>query len=97
MQYADCEFVGQEVELDDNEFTNCHFVNCQLVFRGGKVAFIGCRFEAPQFVFRDAAQATLGFLAALYRDGGGPIVEDIFQAIRQPRTLPPSWEQPNPN
>ena len=57
----------------------CSSIYCAslLVTMGSNRFEDGCRWE-----FERAAQATLDFLATLYRAGGTRLVEGIFDAIR---------------
>lgn len=76
-------FAARTVELDGNRYENCNFQGCKLIYRGGNTTLIGCTFSQCDFGFADAAERTLGFLTAMYKDGGGAnVIEGIFDQIR---------------
>jgi hypothetical protein len=61
------DFTGRVVELDGNEFHNCSFTKCRLVYRGGGVpALVTCQFDRCAWEFEDAAGRTLEFLRGIY-------------------------------
>lgn len=74
------------VRLDNNEFVECSFDECTLLYAGeGPVSMVDCNFLNAQWVFVDAAQQTLQFLHGLYHgmgDGGRKLVESTFDEIR---------------
>lgn len=81
-------FADQRVVLDEDEFYECTFTRCQLVYQGGERAYIvGCRMEQCRFDFEGSAGRTLLFLQAMYRHmgpAGERLVEQTLEAIRQP-------------
>lgn len=80
-------FSGGRVQLDGNQFVDCHFEGVSLVFAGtAPVHFNGCHFVNVRWEFDGPAVLTLSFLAALYRglgEGGRHLVEQIFEEIRR--------------
>jgi hypothetical protein len=97
MRYADKTFQQYAVNLDGNEFDHCIFIRCQMIYAGGgTVSFIGCRFNECDWVVDHAAERTLHFLSAIYRElgpQGHELVEGIFDQIRngtigQPSIVP---------
>lgn len=84
-------FRGETVELDGDDFVDCTFEDCDLVYRGGDVPrrVEGNTFRNCRWRFEDAAGRTVEFMAALYRgldELGEEIVERTFQSIRgEPR------------
>ncbi|CAA9417564.1 MAG: hypothetical protein AVDCRST_MAG64-2666 [uncultured Phycisphaerae bacterium] len=88
------EFADQRVVLDDDEFLECTFNRCQLVYRGGERAYlVRCRFTQCSFEFEDAAGRTLLFLQAVYRNmgpAGAQLVEGTFDEIRRRHEPGPS-------
>jgi hypothetical protein len=65
-------FKSQTIELDGNEFLNCEFDQCILVYRGGVPPTLdGCGFDSPRFVFEGAASNTMAFLKALSEPASG--------------------------
>lgn len=80
-------FQGGRVLLDNNEFRDCVFADCELVFAGGgPVALSGNVFKNVKWSFEGAAARTLQFLTAMYHGagpGGRELVENTFEAIRR--------------
>jgi hypothetical protein len=74
--------------IDGNQYTECRFENCQLVYRGGEIPRISrCHFENCTWQFEEAAERTLLFLKFLYHGmgiGGKELIEATVAAIRQP-------------
>ena len=87
MDFSDKQFSGEEVYLDENNFTNCEFHNCILIYGGGDSgSFDNCKFVNSQWGFSGAASNTFSFLAFLYQQveaGGKESVEYIFESIRK--------------
>ncbi len=53
------------ITLDNNDFENCEFYNCRLVFHGtGLFNMQGCKIVDCQWPMEDHAQITLQYLAA---------------------------------
>ena len=72
---------NQIVELDYREFKDQHFINCKLVFKGGRPpSLTGCTLEESEFVFEGPAWNTVAFLRAFAGEGnaGG---KDLVLAI----------------
>ena len=99
-------FQGQTIDLDYHEFVGCKFRDCVMIYHGsGKFDVRGCSFDNPRFKFADAAQKTLGVLAAMYRGGFQQLVEDGCRfwlgrtaaiipdaaATAQPGSYNPAW------
>ena len=74
--------------LDGNEFADCKFDNCQLLYRGGVIPKVeGCQFNNCQWRFEDSAERTLVFMRQLYHGmgaGGKQLMESTMNYIRQP-------------
>ena len=82
-------FADRRVVLDEDEFFECTFARCQIVYQGGAKAYlVGCRFEdGCSFQLEDAAQRTLAFLRGMYHHlgpAGMRLVENTFNEIRRP-------------
>jgi hypothetical protein len=81
-------FTNQQVEIDEGIFEKCTFNDCHLVFKGGVPQIIECRFNGNiTLSLTGAAGNTLGFLKGFYHGmgpGGLRMVEDVFNAVRQP-------------
>ena len=79
--------------IDGNQYTDCRFENCKLVYRGGDLPKIsGSHFENCNWQFEDAAERTLVFLRHLYHGmgaGGVELVEATLRALRQPPSQTP--------
>ena len=90
-------FSNQRVVLDEDEFFECTFNRCEIVYQGGDKAYlVGCRFEDQcSFRFEGAALRTLAFLRGMYHHMGQPglrLVENTFNEIRRPDA--PADEEP---
>ena len=88
-------FADQRVVLDEDEFFECTFARCRIVYQGGEKAYlVGCRFEAGcSFHFEGAAERTLAFLRGMYHHlgpAGLRLVENTFNEIRRadPAAMP---------
>src|SRR5687768_4636125 len=89
-------FVDQRVVLDEDEFFECTFTRCTVVYRGGSKAYlVGCRFDGGcSFHLEDAAQRTLAFLRGMYHNlgpAGLRLVENTFNEIRRPDPQPEEY------
>jgi len=68
MKYENQTFSKNEtVELDNNEFINCTFDNCTIIFRGETLPGVkDCNFVGYiKWTFKDYARATLTLFSAL--------------------------------
>lgn len=87
MKFENKSFNDEEVRLDSNEFTNCTFTNCNMVYGGtGTVVMSGCTFNNLKWTFTDAAANTIQFMTAMYQGagaGGKQLIESTFNNIRQ--------------
>lgn len=64
-------FSNEDIHLDFNEFIDCKFVECNIIYHGyGPVKLEGCSFENIRWSFSDAAAKTLNFMSGLYAGGG---------------------------
>ncbi len=78
-----CSFKYVGIELDGQEFIDCHFEQCRVIYRGGplprfggKNQFVGC-----QILFLDAAGATMEMLKLFARNGNTEMVRQIFESL----------------
>ncbi len=91
-------FTGVTEVIDGNQYNECHFQNCRMIYRGGELPRIsGCHFENCQWQFEDAAERTLIFMRQLYHgmgSGGAQLVEATLAQLRQPLSPPPAEATP---
>ncbi len=84
------------IDLDFQEFSECIFDGCTLVYAGGAPpSIVGCTFKESNFIFEGAAANTIQFMAALYRgagEGGKDLIEKTFDNIRQGNLALPEVE-----
>ena len=94
--------------MDEDEFFQCTFSRCEVVYQGGEKAYlVGCRFEdGCSFRLEGAATRTLGFLRGMYHSMGAAgqrLVENTFDEIRRadpradPQADPTGAERPDAN
>ncbi len=87
MPYQEKTFQGETIRLDNQEYVNCVFIDCDMQYGGaGSVEFSNCRFDRCRWSFVDAASNTLHFMASLYHglgEGGRNLMEDLFNSIRK--------------
>jgi hypothetical protein len=75
----------QSVALDGNEYVNCQFESCQMMYMGGELPKLSqCHFTRCSWHLEDAAQRTVRFLRGIYHSGPGgrELVEDTLKHIR---------------
>lgn len=83
-KYEDQTFYREDVELDDMTFVRCTFHQCDLIFRGGVVPTMqGCTWDNSKLAFKDAAERTLQFMAAMHHGGYAAIIEQTFEGIKR--------------
>ena len=87
MRYVNKHFTDETVRIDVDEFENCRFTECRIVFTGaGPAKFANCIFDQCQWVFDGPAENTIQYFAALYNGlgpGGKELIEGIFDSIRK--------------
>lgn len=80
-------FRDRTVEIDGNQYTNCTFIKCRIVFTGFEEGvFDACNFIRCDWGFSGPAASTLNYLAAIYHglgQTGQDMVEGIFESIRR--------------
>jgi hypothetical protein len=88
MQKVGQTFASTTEFLDGNEYVDCTFNDCQIVFGGGDLpGIVNCQFNNCRWQFANAAERTLKFMRQVYHGmgaGGAEIVEATLNAIRQP-------------
>jgi hypothetical protein len=74
--------------IDGNQYSDCRFKNCTMVYRGGEIPHItGCEFDNCSWHFDGAAERTLIFMRQMYHGmgaGGAQLIESTINALRQP-------------
>ncbi len=82
-------FQKQTVELDGQNFEDCQFEDCRLVYRGGEVPrLLENRYVRCTWDIEDAALRMIGFFATLYINGLGDVVEGFVGLARGAAQLP---------
>ena len=77
-------FTNQTVVLDGNDYLNCTFTNCELVFRAtGTVSLTGVTANNCRWTFEGAAGLTVKFMTALYQGGFSEMIDLTFENIRR--------------
>ena len=61
-------FENERIVVSDRHFERCKFVDCELVYRGGRVGLVANSFDCCRWSFEGAAADTLSFVGALCRD-----------------------------
>lgn len=77
-------FDGERLVLDGEQYINCTFTGCALVYSGGVLPMMQyCKFDGCGFVLEESALRTMTFLAELVSgsDKGRDIVETLFMSI----------------
>lgn len=86
--------------IDGNQYDNCRFENCTMVYRGGEIPHIsGCQFDNCSWQFDGAAERTLLFMRQLYHGmgaGGAQLIEATLDALRQPMVQNPEPPSSSP-
>ncbi len=86
MKYEKTSFNKQEVLLDNNEFTECVFVDCTLTYGGETPPILsGCSFSGVKWDFVGYAANTIAFMNGIYHgcgEGGHDLIEKTFENIR---------------
>ena len=76
-------FGKEEVPADGREFIDCTFDGTTLIFRGEAPFYVHGQ-GAPMILFTDHAETTLNQLTLMWRFGAAHIVEQFFNAVRNP-------------
>ena len=87
MRFEGRKFENEPVDMDFNQFINCQFENCKLIYHGfGLIEMDGCNFVNVNWTFTDAAANTLKFMTELYHgagEGGQQIINSTLENIRK--------------
>ena len=77
-------FSNETVVLDGNDYRNCTFVDCVIVFRGtAAVSLNGVTTNNCRWTFEGAAGLTVKFMTALYQGGFSEMIEMTIDNIRR--------------
>ena len=83
-------FTNETVVLDGNDYLNCTFTNCEIVFRGtASVSLHGINFNDCRWTFDGPAGLTINFMTALYQAGVTELIDGTFENIRRGVVQPP--------
>lgn len=75
-------FNHETVALDGEQFSDCEFRDCRLVYAGGEPPlFEGCRFDSCEWKFEHAAARTLAHLKLVWAQGGKAPVQAMIKEI----------------
>ena len=83
--HKDQKLANETIILDGNEFSNCEFDSCRMVYRGGEMPKVQhCHFTRCTWHLEDAAQRSVLFLRSVYHSGPGgrELVEETLRHIR---------------
>jgi len=84
MKFSNKTFKDETVELDGNQYVDCSFQGCKLVYNGGGIPhFEGVKFEGGSFMFEKGAGNAVEFLRELYHAGLHQNVEAFFDDVRR--------------
>jgi hypothetical protein len=83
-QHEGAAFTNDTVVLDGNEYRNCIFTNCELIFRGANgVSLHGISLNSCRWTFEGSAALTINFMTALYQAGVTDLIDQTFENIRR--------------
>lgn len=87
MKYTGKKFDGANVTLDFNEYVDCEFSGCEMIYKGGNLpVFENCNFSQCRFSLVEKAQNTLDYLAFLYQNmaetGGQAFAEEQLAKVK---------------
>jgi hypothetical protein len=75
-------FNHETVLLDGEDFVDCAFQTCKMVYAGGELpTFNDCRFDDCDWKFDDAAARTLAQLKQVWNAGGKASVQAMIKEI----------------
>src|SRR6266702_1680469 len=98
MKFEGKPFKNETIDIDFNQFRNCQFDGCTLVFHGyGAIVFKGCSFKDVKWSITDAAAVTVTFMQGLYHgcgEGGKALIEETFNDIRKAPIDRKKWSDP---
>jgi hypothetical protein len=82
-------FEDAKISLDGGSFYGCTFRRCTLVYSGLlPVVLEGGSFDGCKWEFSGPALNGVQFMSAIYKAGGGDLMERTFEAIRGGQPAP---------
>lgn len=87
MKYTANKFNNDNITVDLNEYVNCDFNSCEIIFKGGNLpVFENCTFSNCRFSLIEKADNTIGYLSFLYKNlegsGGKAFVAEQIAKIK---------------
>ncbi|MGH8427442.1 MAG: hypothetical protein ACRES7_05595 [Gammaproteobacteria bacterium] len=79
MKFVNKKFT-EDVSIDYNEFVDCEFENCRLLFHGGTFTLTRAKLKNVRFGVADAANHTLLFLRFM-RDVSPQSLEELLNNV----------------
>ena len=77
-------FANETVVLDGNDYRDCTFTNCELIFHGSAgVSLHGITLNDCRWTFDGPAGLTINFMTALYQAGVTDLIDQTFENIRR--------------
>ena len=90
MRHEGKSFAHATVVLDGNEYLNCHFRECEIVFSAIlPVSLVGCQFDGCVWRFAGPASLAIEFMSGMYNGIGEAqqLIERTFENIRAGGTV----------
>lgn len=88
-RYENQTFEDEVIQLDGNQYVGCTFRRCRLQFGGlADTTLSNNAFHECSWLFTDAAERALNFMANLYHgagEGGREMIDQTFENIHQRR------------
>ena len=83
VKYEKKEFSDVSIVIDGNEYIECRFSRCEIIFAGGSLPrLIKNSFDSCRFAFDGPAARAIQFMAALYQGGAQNLIEATFENVR---------------
>jgi len=80
-------FQGQTVVLDGNNYIDCRFEQCTIVYRAETLPELkNCNFHDCSFRFEGAADRTITFMKGIYHglgQGGRDLITATFEGMKK--------------
>ena len=76
-------FIDRSLVVDGNEYIECSFLRCELIFAGGTIPTLdGNDFDSCLWKFDGPAARAVLFMGALYSGGWQALIDATFDGIR---------------